>query len=134
MYFNTKTDVAQNLIYDFFSNFDCERTFHRKDFKWKKICGYGVISEKNGRFECRTFMQDVWFMKFPSQIFFNDINHGYKAATIIKKNSLWLLPFYMVVAFFFYYEKVCRTMRTAIVSKLLKLALLNRWSSSQRRT
>ena len=34
-------------------------------------------------------------MNFPSQIFFNDINHGYRAA-ILKKNSLWLLPFYMV--------------------------------------
>ena len=34
-------------------------------------------------------------MNFPSQIFFNDINHGYRAA-ILKKNSFWLLPFYMV--------------------------------------
>ena len=58
-------------------------------------------------------------MNFSSQIFFNDINHGYRAA-ILKKNSLWLLPFYMVVATYFYYEKVRRTMRTAIVSNLLK--------------
>ena len=58
-------------------------------------------------------------MNFPSQIFFNDINRGYRAA-ILKKNSLWLLPFYMVVATYFYYEKVRRTMRTAIVSNLLK--------------
>ena len=36
-------------------------------------------------------------MNFPSQIFFNDINHGYRAA-ILKKNYLWLLPFYSVVA------------------------------------
>ena len=41
------------------------------------------------------------------------------AAAILKKNSLWLLPFYMVVATYFYYEKVRRTMRTAIVSNLL---------------
>ena len=34
-------------------------------------------------------------MNFPSQIFFNDINHGYRAA-ILKKNYLWLLPFYVV--------------------------------------
>ena len=34
-------------------------------------------------------------MNFRSQIFFNDINHGYRAA-ILNKNSLWLLPFYMV--------------------------------------
>ena len=57
-------------------------------------------------------------MNFPSQIFFNviyfyNINHGYRAA-ILKKNSLWLLPLYMVVATYFYYEKVRRTMRTAI--------------------
>ena len=50
---------------------------------------------------------------------FNDINHGYRAA-ILKKNSLWLLPLYMVVAIYFYYEKVRRTMRTAIVSNLFK--------------
>ena len=29
-------------------------------------------------------------MNYPSQIFFNDINHGYRAA-ILKKNSLRLL-------------------------------------------
>ena len=57
-------------------------------------------------------------MNFSSDIF-NDINHGYKAV-ILKKNSLWLLPFYMVVATYFYYEKLRRTMRTAIVSNLLK--------------
>ena len=58
-------------------------------------------------------------MNFPSQIFFNDINHGYRAV-ILKKNSLWLLPLYMVVATYFYYEKMRRTMRTAIVSNLFK--------------
>ena len=63
--------------------------------------------------------QGVQFMNFPSQIFFNDINHGYRAA-ILKKNYLWLLPLYMVVATYFYYEKVHRTMRTAIVSNLLQ--------------
>ena len=31
---------------------------------------------------------------------FYDINHGYRAV-ILKKNSLWLLPFYMVVAIYF---------------------------------
>ena len=46
---------------------------------------------------------------------FNDINHGYKAA-LLKKNSLWLLWFYMDVASYCYYEKACRTMHTAIVS------------------
>ena len=59
-------------------------------------------------------------MNFPSKIFFNDINHGYRVA-ILEKNALWLLPFYMVVATYFYYEKVRRTMRTAIVSNLLNV-------------
>ena len=58
-------------------------------------------------------------MNFPSQIFFNDINDGYRAA-ILKKNSLWLLPSGIVVATYFCYEKVRRTMRTAIVSNLSK--------------
>ena len=47
-------------------------------------------------------------MSFPSQTF-NGINHGYRAA-IFKKNSLWLFPFFMVVATYCYYEEVCRTM------------------------
>ena len=33
---------------------------------------------------------------------------------------LWVLPPYMVVATFWYYEKACRTMHTAIVLYLLK--------------
>ena len=53
-------------------------------------------------------------MNFSSQIFFNDINHRYRAA-ITKKNSLWLLPFYMAVGTYFYYKKVRRTMRNAVV-------------------
>ena len=32
-------------------------------------------------------------MNFPSQIFFNNVNNGYKTA-ILKNNSLWLLPFF----------------------------------------
>ena len=34
-------------------------------------------------------------MNCPSQIFFNDINYGYRAV-MLKKNSVWLLPFYIV--------------------------------------
>ena len=59
-------------------------------------------------------------MNFPSQIFYNDINHGYRAAILKKKN--------FVDAFilngcdtYFYYEKVRRTMRTAIVSSIIKV-------------
>ena len=61
----------------------------------------------------------VQFMNFPSQIFFNDISHGYRAASL-KKNSLWLLLLYVAVASYCYHEKIRRTMRTTIVSYLLK--------------
>ena len=59
-------------------------------------------------------------MNFPSQVFFNDINHDYRAA-IMKKNYLWLLPFYMAVATYRYYENVCRMMGNGIVTYLLKM-------------
>ena len=48
--------------------------------------------------------QGVWFINFLSQIFFNDVNHRYRAA-ILKKSYLWLLPFYMAVTTYCYYEK-----------------------------
>ena len=58
-------------------------------------------------------------MSFPLQMFLNDISHGYRA-TILKKHSLWLLPFLMAVATYCYYEKMRRMVRTAIISYLLK--------------
>ena len=50
----------------------------------------------------------------------------------MKKNYLWLLPFYMAVATYFYYENVHRTMRNAIVLYLLKLLTIfeKKFSSS----
>ena len=63
--------------------------------------------------------QGAQFMKFPSQIFFNDINHSYRGA-ILKKISLRLLPFYVAAATYCYYENVHRTILSAIVSSLLK--------------
>ena len=46
MYFNTKTNVAQNLIHDFFLTLNVRGTSHTKDFKLKKYGGTGLISEK----------------------------------------------------------------------------------------
>ena len=57
-------------------------------------------------------------MNFPSHVFFNNVIHVYRAA-ILKKNYLWLLPFYVVVATYFCHEKVRRTIYTAIVSNLI---------------
>ena len=62
-------------------------------------------------------------MDFSVQIFFNDSNHGYRVATL-QKNSLRLLPLYMAVATYSYYEKVRRTMHTAFVTYLLNLTKL----------
>ena len=58
-------------------------------------------------------------MNFSSQIFFKDFDKSY-STDISKKNSLWLLPFFMAVATLCYYKKVSRTMSTAIVLHLLK--------------
>ena len=58
-------------------------------------------------------------MNFPSKVFFYNINHGLRAATL-KKNSLWLLLLYIAVATYSYNEKVCRTMCNATVSCLLE--------------
>ena len=70
--------------------------------------------------------QGVQFMNFPAQMFFNDINHGYRAAILKNRSSLWLLLSYMAVATNCYYENVRRMMRTAIVSYSLiqKLTVL----------
>ena len=148
-HFNTKTDVAKNLII-FFLTLTVRGPFHRKDFKWNKIWGCRVNFWKNGSFVRRTswksgsshrylfcnkrfftvylfcaLFKNHWKIRsrclvheFSFTDIFNDINHGYRAP-ILKKNSLWLLPFYMVVSHFCY-EKVRRTMRTAIVSSHLK--------------
>ena len=46
-YFKTKTDVTQNLIDKFFSNFDCKRTFPiGKILNEKKLRGTRLIYEK----------------------------------------------------------------------------------------
>ena len=45
-------------------------------------------------------------MNFPSHIFFNDVNHGYRASYIEEK---------FFVAASVLYEKVRRTMHTAVV-------------------
>ena len=45
-YFKTETDIAQNLIDDFFPFLTVRGPFHRKNFKWKNYGGTGLISEK----------------------------------------------------------------------------------------
>ena len=69
---------------------------------------------------CKHQIQKQGVMNILSQIFFNSVNHGYRAA-ILKKISLRLFLFYMAVTTCCSYEKVRRTMHTAIVSYLPKL-------------
>ena len=110
--------------------------FHRKDLKWEKIWGYGVnfkktevlYVERNERAEAATgtyseqaILVSIFILCRWLRIIGTSDQSGYRAA-ILMKNSLWLLPFYMVVAIYFYYEKVRRTMHTAILSNLFKIA------------
>ena len=46
MDFKTETNVAQNMIYDFFLTLTVIGPFHRNDFKRKKVGVTGLISEK----------------------------------------------------------------------------------------
>ena len=61
-------------------------------------------------------------MNFPVQVFFNNINHCYRA-DILKKHSLWLLLLFMAAATYCCYEKVYRMLCTTAVSYPLKLLL-----------
>ena len=54
--------------------------------------------------------QGVKFMNSSSHAFFNEIKNGYRAA-LLKKNPLWLLPFYIAVASYCYYERYVERMR-----------------------
>ena len=77
---------------------------------------YSVLVAKNHqKIQTRCLVHEFSFRDI-----FNDITHRYRAA-ILKKNPLFLLPFYIVLATYCCLEKVRRTMHTAIVSYLLKL-------------
>ena len=133
----------------FFLTSHVRGAFHKKDFKWKKIWDTRLISEKtevlyatlelNERLEAATgsysvigkYLQYIYSVPVTEnhpniqsrcliyeslfKVFFNDISHGYRTAI----SSLWLLPFYTIVATYFYDEIVRRMMCTAIVSNLL---------------
>ena len=67
-------------------------------------------------------------MNFPSQIFFNDVNYGYRAA-VLKKNSLWLLPFSMAVVFYCYNEKLRRKCGLQLYRTSLTIFILFQFQS-----
>ena len=121
-YFKIETDVDQNLVNDFFLILTVwgpvEKIWGYWLNFWKnKFCKQNLTKEREQPpviilqqaifynvfilfLWLRiiwSFNEDVYFMSFSSQIFFNNIIHGYRAA-IWKKNSLWLLPFFVAVA------------------------------------
>ena len=76
---------------------------------WQYI--YSVLLAKNHQtISSRSLVHEFRFTDI-----FNDINHGYKAV-ILRRNHLWLLPFYMPLATYCYYKRVRKTMCTSIVS------------------
>ena len=87
------------------------------------MCTY-FKTETEDHSMARLLSLSVWFMNSSSQIFFKDINHGYRAA-LLKKNYWWLLPFYMVAASYCYYEKVRRTNARSL--SIFILFQLQRW-------
>ena len=76
---------------------------------------YLVLVAKN----CLKIRSRCLVYEFSFKGIFNDINHGYSAATL-KESSLWVLPSYMVVATYCYYKKGHRTIHTAIALYLPK--------------
>ena len=140
-YFKTETGVVQNLIDDFFYlTLTVRGPFYRKDFTLKKIWGYGLFSEKteplyaelNERAEAATssysatnnVLQYIYssfaaknHQKIRSRSLVHEFSFRYFLTILIMVTEL--LPFYKAVAAHCYYEKVRRTMCTAIVSYLL---------------
>ena len=55
------------------------------------------VANNHQRIQSRCLIEEFFFIYI-----INYIIHGYRA-DILKKNSLWLLPFYMTVATFCYY-------------------------------
>ena len=68
-----------------------------------------IVAKNHQKIRSRCFFDKIHFTDI-----FNDIYHDHRAA-ILKKISLWLLPFYMAMAIYCYYVKVRRAMRTATV-------------------
>ena len=92
-YFNAKTDGAQNLINEFFSNFLYTELNERAEAATGSYSGTGdslqyiycvPISKNHRNIRSRCLVHEFSFKDFP-----------YRAA-ILKKNYLWLLPFYVV--------------------------------------
>ena len=81
--------------------------FHRKDFKWKKILGYGINFWKKWKFSKQNLPKE-W--KQPPVVICNW--RVFTRAVILMKNYLWLLPFFMAVATYYYYN--CALYRTSL--------------------
>ena len=72
-----------------------------------------LLAKNHQKIQSKCLVHEFFFTDI-----FIDTNHGYKAA-LLKKNTFWLLPFYVAVAYCCC-EKVRRTMRIAVASCFLK--------------
>ena len=133
MFFKREIDVAQNLMVNFFQTLTVRGHFHRKYFRWKKYGGAGLRPEKtealyaelNKRAEAATnsysatgnFLQYIYSVliaknhqKIRSRCLVHELSFLTMLITVTeqlhrRKNYLWLLPFYMAMATYCYYEK-----------------------------
>ena len=99
----TATSVLQNKL--FLKNFAI--------FTGKHLCWSPFLIELQAIF-C---IQTEYCISLYQYLFVFSLNAGRK----LKKNKLWLLPFFMAVATYFRYEKVHRTMHTTIVLYLFNI-------------
>ena len=95
--FNTVTDVAQNLINDFFLTLNVRGPFHSQYFKWKKISGDGVnfwkktealYAKLNERAEAATDSYSVTGTFFTIHLFC--ASHQESSEHSIKVSSKWI--------------------------------------------
>ena len=136
VYFKVEFAVAQNLIDDVLLTLTVRGPFHREGKN--KFCMLNLTKRAEAptsRYSATgNFLPYIYYVlvaknpqKIQSRCFFKEIFHRYfltilkyvnpsYMAAILKKNSLWLLPFYIAVATYCYFEKVHRKVRTVIVS------------------
>ena len=106
--------------------------------KKRKLCMRNLTKERKQPPATRTYSAVVDFLEYVYSVLvtenhlksrsrclvheFSFTEHGYRAS-FLKKSSLWLLPSYMAVATYWYYQKLRRMMRTGTALYLLNLII-----------
>ena len=77
----------------------------------------------------RSYLGLYFIRNFPSQMFFNDINHGYRAA-ILKKTPMWLLAFHMTGFFWLLWKRCAEQCALQLYRTSLKKGNISEWRLS----